>query len=135
MFPNTFQTKLKPFSLADKSKPGYLRLLTLHLIDPNRRIMGTGMVPCQRCDWRAKEVRESCPRFWRLPTEVWERIVELVDGWPLSMEEGEEMRKQFKEERDEYRKKHTYAMDNYLPWDLESHAEWVFLDRESGSRT
>lgn len=51
------------------------------------------------------------------------------------MEEDEEMSNKFKEERDEYRKKHTYAMNDYLPWDLESHAEWVFLDRESGSRS
>ena len=70
VFPNTFQMKLKPFSLADKTKRGYLRILTLHLIDPNRRIMSTGMVPCQRRDWWVEEVRTSCPTFWRLPTEV-----------------------------------------------------------------
>ena len=49
------------------------------------------------------------------------------------MEEGEEMGRQFKEERNEYRKNHTAATEDYLPWDLESHAEWVFLDFEPRS--
>lgn len=118
VFPNTFQTKLNPFNLADPWKPGHLRILTLHLIDPNRRVMSTAMVPCQRRDWWANEVRRRSPRFWRLPTEVWSHIVELVDGWPLSMEEGKEMRKKFVEEREESRRQHTESMEAYLPWDL-----------------
>ena len=122
VFPNTFQTKLNPFSLADPSKPGHVRLLTLHLIDPNRRAMSTAMVPCQRRDWWAREMRSTCPRFWRLPTEVWENIVGMVDGWPLGMEEAQQMRTQFKEERERFRKQHTESMETYLPygWDIGS---------------
>ena len=48
VFPNTFQTKMNPFSIADPSRPCHLRILTLHLVDPNRRAMSTAMVPCQR---------------------------------------------------------------------------------------
>ncbi len=44
--------------------------------------------------------------------------MELVDGWPLSMEEGKEMRKKFVEEREESRRQHTESMEAYLPWDL-----------------
>ena len=122
VFPNTFQTKLNPFSLADTSRPGHLRLLTLHLIDPNRRAMSTAMVPCQRRDWWAREARMACHRFWRLPAEVWNKIVDMVDGWPLGMEEAKEMRTEFKEERERFRKQHTESMENYLPygWDIGS---------------
>lgn len=42
-----FSNKVDPFELEDKSKEGRLSMLTLHLIDPNRRIMSTAMVPCQ----------------------------------------------------------------------------------------
>ena len=118
VFPNTFQTKLSPFGLADPSKPGNLSILTLHLIDPNRRIMSTSMVPCQRRDWWADAVRKACPRLWRLPNEVWERIVDSVDDWPLTMEEGMKMRREFVEEREEFRRQHTESMEKYLPWDL-----------------
>lgn len=118
VFPNTFQTKLNAFRLKDPSKPGHLRILTLHLIDPNRRIMSTAMVPCQRRDWWSREVRRQSPRFWRLPTEVWEKIVDSVDSWPLSMEEGEQMRKEFIEERESFQRQHTKSMEDYLGWDL-----------------
>lgn len=130
MFPNTFQTKLNTFSLADSSRLGHLRLLTLHLIDPNRRTMSTAMVPCQRRDWWAREVRITCPRFWRLPMEVWDTIVGLVDGWPLGAAEAQEMRTEFKEERERFRKQHTESMETYLPygWDIGSDEdEWVHL--------
>ncbi len=122
VFPNTFQTKMNPFSVADPSRPGHLRMLTLHLIDPNRRAMSTAMVPCQRRDWWAREVRSTCPTFWRLPTEVWDRVVKLVDGWPLGKEEAQEMRTEFMEERERFRKQHTESMEKYLPygWDIGS---------------
>lgn len=118
VYPNTFQTKLSAFTLTNTTKPGHVRILTLDLIDPNRRIMSTGMVPCQRRDWWADAVREVCPRLWRLPNEVWDRIVDAVDGWPLGMEEGMGMRREFLEEREEFRRQHTESMEEYLPWDL-----------------
>lgn len=63
-------------------------------------------------------MREVCPRLWRLPNEVWDGIVDAVDGWPLSMEEGMGMRREFLEEREEFRRQHTESMEEYLPWDL-----------------
>ena len=118
VFPNTFQSKMSPFGLEDRTKPGHLRLLTIHLIDPNRRVMSTAMVPCQRRDWWAQEVRRQCPSFWRLPVEIWDKIVDSVEGWPLSTKEGEEIRKEFVEERDEFQRQHTKSMEDYLGWDL-----------------
>ena len=116
--PNTFQTRLNSFSLADASRPGHCRLLTLHLLDPNRRNMSTAMVPCQRRDWWAREIRQRSPRMRRLPTEIFDKIIDMADGNPISMEEAEEIRTEFLEEREEYRRQHTKSMEAYLGWDL-----------------
>ncbi len=118
VFPNTFQMKLNPFSLADSSRPGHCRILILYLLDPNRRNMSTAMVPCQRRDWWAKEVRQKCARLRRLPMEIFHSIVSMVDDYPISLEEAEHTRQEFKEEREEFRKRHTKAMIDYLEWDF-----------------
>jgi len=117
-WPNIFQTRILPFSLEDRSKPGHCRLLTLHLIDPNRRIMSTAMVPCQRRDWWANHIRTSVPIFWRLPSEIFNLIVEMVDDYPISMEEGLRMRREFEAEREAFRERHTQAMEEYDEWDF-----------------
>ena len=118
-YPNIFQTRLMPFELMDKSKPGHVKLLTVHLVDPQRRMMSTSMVPPQRRDWWAEEVRRTNARFWRLPTEIWVRIVESVEDYPIGREEGEAIRREFVAERAEYQRKHTEAMMGYGEWDLE----------------
>ena len=61
VYPNTFQTQLNGFGTADASKLGYCRILTLHLIDPNRSNMSTTMVSCHRRDWWARET----PCLWK----------------------------------------------------------------------
>ena len=118
-YPNIFQTRLLPFELKDPSRPGRVKLLTMHLIDPNRRMMSTAMVPPQRQDWWADEIRRQNARIYRLPMEVWERIVGMVEGYPLGMDEAEKIRREFVEERAEVQKKHTKAMEEYLEWDLD----------------
>ena len=118
-YPNIFQTRLLPAELTDKSKPGHLKLLILHLIDPNRRMMSTAMVPPQRLDWWALDIIGSNTRLSRLPEELWLKIVGMVDEYPIGMEEGEELRREFKTENREASEKHTKAMMDYLEWDLD----------------
>ena len=123
VYPNTFQTRLNSFGLDDASKPGYCRILTLYLLDPNRRNMSTAMVPCQRRDWWAREIRQRSPRMRRLPMEIFDKIISMVDGYPVSVEEAQKIRTEFVAEREEYRKQHTKSMEAYLGWDLESYPE------------
>ena len=122
-FPNIWQTRFSPFELEDKSKPGHIKLLSLHLIDPNRRIISTSRVPPQRRDWWAQIIRRQNVLLWRLPKEVWAMIVDKVEGFPIGMDEAEQMRKEFVKERTEFQEKHTKAMEAYLEWDLDSDAE------------
>ena len=117
-FPNIWQSRLMPIELADKGKPGNLKILTLHLIDPNRRIISTSRVPPQRRDWWAQEVRRKNPVLWRLSNEIWAQIVDAVEGNPLSRHEAQKLRDEFVEERREFQRKHTEAMKNNLEWYL-----------------
>jgi len=80
--------------------------------------MSTAMVPCQRRDWWANHIRTSVPIFWRLPSEIFNLIVEMVDDYPISMEEGLRMRREFKAEREAFRERHTQAMEEYDEWDF-----------------
>lgn len=52
--------------------------------------------------------------------EIWDLIVGMVDdGWPIGVEEGEATRREFWEENQRAREKHTKAMEDYLEWDLD----------------
>ena len=121
--PNIFQTRLLPFELSDKTKNGHFTILSLHLVDPNRRIMSTAMVPPQQRDWWAQEVRIKCSRFWKLPHEIWDSIVSMVDNCPFLQEEAQEIRDAFVQERERFQLKHTQAMMDYLTWDLDPDGE------------
>ena len=50
--------------------------------------------------------------------EIFDKIISMVDGEPISMEEAQEIRTEFLKEREEYRKQHTKSMEGYLGWDL-----------------
>ena len=72
-----FQTKLDRFKLRDPTKSGHLKILLVHLIDPNRRIMSTSMVPSQRRDWWARDIRQQVPVLWQLPMEVYDNVLDV----------------------------------------------------------
>ncbi|KAL8906012.1 MAG: hypothetical protein Q9207_002297 [Kuettlingeria erythrocarpa] len=100
-FPNVFQTKINPIKLYDSTKPGHLKMFVMHLIDPNRRIMSTSMVPCQRRDWWAREIRQKVPVLRRLPMEIFDHIIDMGDDFPVSSIKAEEMREEMMHERAE----------------------------------
>ena len=81
--------------------------------------MSTSMVPPQQRDWWAEEVRRKNAKLWRLPREIWDRIVESVEDYPVGIEEGETIRQEFMAERAEYQTKHMEAMMNHGQWDLD----------------
>lgn len=97
-FPNILQHRVSPFSLKDPTKPGNRKILALFLVDPSTRILSTSNVPPQRRDWWAREVRKISP-FSALPQEIFEQIVEGVEGFPVSWGEACEAREKLMEER------------------------------------
>ncbi|GAQ03931.1 hypothetical protein ALT_1252 [Aspergillus lentulus] len=58
-WPNTLRYKAEPFSLVDSSRPGHLRYITIHLVDPHYRICSTRNVPPQQHDWWPKTMEMS----------------------------------------------------------------------------
>lgn len=97
-FPNVFQHQVQPFRLEDPTKPGHRKILAMFLVDPNLRILSTGVVPPQRRDWWAPEVRKISP-FSKIPVEVFDMIIDSVEDFPMSWERAEEVREVLMDER------------------------------------
>ena len=70
------------FRLQDPTKPGHLRVLTLHLVDPFCRIISTGNVPPQQFDWWAEAVfgssssQAAAVSKGDMPPEVFQLLLE-----------------------------------------------------------
>ncbi|SPO03682.1 uncharacterized protein DNG_06365 [Cephalotrichum gorgonifer] len=98
-FPNFVQHQVQSFSLQDKTKPGYRKILAMFLIDPARRVLSTSNVPPQRRDWWAEELRANDVLERRLPAELVDHTIGLVDDFPISWETAVEMREKLMDER------------------------------------
>ncbi|KAL1664561.1 hypothetical protein GGF50DRAFT_114974 [Schizophyllum commune] len=100
-FPNIYQHKMSPLKLEDPTKAGSCKILTLFLVDPNRRIPSATDVPPQQAD-AVREVLLNAGRgslLAKLPPELIDVIVERVDGL-ISEEEALRLRQEMVEERD-----------------------------------
>ena len=95
-FPNIYQHQVSPFQLMDVTKPGKRKILVFFLVDPNRPILSTSVVPPQQKSWFSKEVTksESLP----IPDEIREKVVGYLD-WPMTTEEAAAHRLELMEER------------------------------------
>lgn len=98
VFPNVLQHCVKPFRLADPTRPGHRKILAMFLVDPHIPVLSTANVPPQRKDWWAKEVRKV-PPFDALPQQVFVMIIKAVEGFPMSWEDACEAREALMEER------------------------------------
>ncbi|TFK66459.1 hypothetical protein BDN72DRAFT_145431 [Pluteus cervinus] len=106
-FPNILQHQVQPFQLADPTRPGHRKILALFLVDPHIRVISTANVPCQRRDWWSQTIQESVyggvekdkTRFNQLPVELMGKVVEEVEGFPISLEEAKILREELMEER------------------------------------
>ncbi|KAF2135272.1 uncharacterized protein K452DRAFT_260906 [Aplosporella prunicola CBS 121167] len=96
-FPNVFQHRVAPFSLADRTKPGHRKILALFLVDPNHRIISTANVPPQQRHWWADSLYRS-GALSALPAELIEAVVDAVDE-PMGMDKAKELREELMEER------------------------------------
>jgi len=97
-FPNVLQHKVGQFGLKDATKAGHRKILAMFLVDPHIQILSTANVPPQRVDWWAVEV-QKVPPFSDLPVELFDRIMEHVEDFPISWDEACEMREELMAER------------------------------------
>jgi hypothetical protein len=109
-FPNVLQHCVESFRLADPTKPGHRKILAMFLVDPHIPILSTANVPPQRRDWWAEEVRKiKC--FGLLAREIFERIIEEVQEFPISWEDALEIRNNLMDERGGMTNKLNTEMD------------------------
>jgi hypothetical protein len=96
-FPNTYQHRVQPFSLADRSKPGHRKILTLFLVDPAIPVISTTIVPPQQRHWWTDEntLRQSN----RLPPEIVDMFLENIVSSSISKDEANEFRAALMAER------------------------------------
>ncbi|KAI0466334.1 hypothetical protein F4859DRAFT_507430 [Xylaria cf. heliscus] len=97
-FPNVLAHQVQPFKLADNSRPGHRKILAMFLVDPHIRVLSTSVVPPQRKDWWAREVRKISP-LSTLPTEIFDLVIEFVSGFPMSWQDALETREVLMDER------------------------------------
>jgi hypothetical protein len=96
-FPNVLEHRLKPFQLADPTRPGNYRYIKLYLVDPHYRVCSTRNVPPQQRHWCEEEVGKDLTSF-RLPRELLDAIFQEVDSWPMGMPEARQHRQELNKE-------------------------------------
>ncbi|EPE02845.1 hypothetical protein F503_01586 [Ophiostoma piceae UAMH 11346] len=96
-FPNVLQHRVGSFKLRDQTQPGHRKILAMFLVDPNRRILSSAHVPPQRKDWWAEQVYEDSASgsisaknnlMSKLPNELFNHTMEMVEGFPISWDEA-----------------------------------------------
>jgi hypothetical protein len=97
-FPNVLQHQVQPFELVDKTRSGHRKILAMFLVDPHVPVLSTANVPPQSKAWWSEEVRKIEP-FGSLPLELFELIIDCVDGFPMSWEDAITIRKELMRER------------------------------------
>ncbi|KHN96906.1 WD40 repeat-like-containing domain protein [Metarhizium album ARSEF 1941] len=78
-FPNLYQHQVRPFSLADPSRPGHRKILALFLVDPAIPVISTAQVPPQQPHWRAGQAAEAASSSGAAATDVidWAEAVRI----------------------------------------------------------
>jgi hypothetical protein len=70
----------------------------MFLIDPYIPILSTANVPPQSKAWWSEEVRKI-PLFDSLPKELFDMIIDSVEGFPISWEKATSIREDLMKER------------------------------------
>jgi hypothetical protein len=108
-FSNMLHHRIRPFSLQDTTKPGHHKILTLHLVDPEHKIVSTADVPCQQREWWVKAVKAT-QALQKLPAEVQSLIFQNAT-LPLGSDEARKLRVKHMKEIKKYRQ--TYQVKNF----------------------
>ncbi|KAI9060687.1 hypothetical protein FKP32DRAFT_1577366 [Trametes sanguinea] len=103
-FPNEYQHRVEPFTLADPTRPGYRKILCFFLVDPLQRILSTSDVPPQQETWWDDDLLEAVhpsvhAGLQELPHELYEMVMQPLKDGTLSRPEAEALREEFMKSR------------------------------------
>ncbi|OAA78378.1 hypothetical protein LEL_05201 [Akanthomyces lecanii RCEF 1005] len=120
-FPNLYQHRVSPFTLADPTRPGHRKILALFLVDPKVPVLSTANVPPQQRDWWEQEVggagaglgagamEEEIARRG-LPNELRRMVMDGID-FPIALDEAKRIREDLMAERK------VLVRDSQSKWD------------------
>jgi hypothetical protein len=117
-FPNLYQHKVSPFSLADPLRPGHRKILALFLVDPAIPIISTANIPPQQKKWWSG-VTGLSSGLGPVPAEIKNMIVKNID-FPIDEAESKKIREQLMQERKVLQKK-TGSMLKEIEWNFCEH--------------
>jgi len=128
-FPNVLQNRVAPFELADPTKPGHQKIVTLFLVDPNIKITSTAHVLCQQQEWWWETVMPASPptrlpsinkSVSNIPIETQDLILEGVD-FPFSVAEAKALRLELIKEREAFVINHGKVFEDTIQFWLKKH--------------
>ncbi|KAJ2782898.1 hypothetical protein GGI15_002776 [Coemansia interrupta] len=91
-YPNIYQRRILPLKLSDQTKAGHVKVMTVHFVDPSRKIASTAIVPPQQPHWKLCKRVVASSAFGRcLPEEIQIRIAKWVTG-SMSLNEATMLR-------------------------------------------
>ena len=105
-FPNTYQHRVSPFGLVDKTKPGHRKILALFLVDPALHTPSTTNVPPQQQEWSLNATAANPTLKERFAPEIINLIDSLGDG-TMTRKEAEAYRLELMDERTMFVEKNT----------------------------
>ncbi|OAQ95887.1 hypothetical protein LLEC1_01634 [Akanthomyces lecanii] len=78
-YPNTLQHKFEAPTLANPMKPGSIKFMQIHLVDPHYIVCSTRFVPPQSLEWweEAIDYQKIC-LMSRIPPEISHNIIEFL---------------------------------------------------------
>ncbi len=119
-FLNVYQHCVRPFELADSSKPGHRKILCFFLVDPSVRIASTSDVLPQQRDWSWDEFAcHVAPQMPDLPRELYDAIMHEVKDGTIDRAEAMELREGFIDECSKFVKKQGEMHE--IAWNMCEH--------------
>lgn len=116
-FPNIYQHRIGPSRLVDTTKPGFTTLMGLYLVDPDlddSAVPSALTVPPQQKAWMKDAVEANLDI--RIPGEIVETIIEMVDG-VMTEKESYAFAKEMRKDRETFLNRHNQFWC-CLPFDL-----------------
>jgi hypothetical protein len=80
-YPYLYRCRLARAALSDCTKPGRVRFLRIHLVDPSRRLPSTSQVAPQQASWLQHQLHSDGRQNalgWKLPSEVLWKVLETL---------------------------------------------------------
>ncbi|KAJ2228187.1 hypothetical protein IWW45_006707 [Coemansia sp. RSA 485] len=107
-YPNIYERRFGTCKLADKSRSGHIKMLTIYFVDPSHRIVSTSIVPPQQPRWSLSKLVVTAATRGRLPEEIQTMIANELDRSTTYEEAGKI--------RDCLNRKHVDYNKEYSSW-------------------